>query len=118
MDKNQTLVQHQPRLRTNTCTGSTKRVWSVGYVVRLDAYALPAFGGCCALLALHNSPTNDIVAVLTRDPRIQSVFETALATNKLIAVFGTQLYQQTNPQGERWADVVYNTYRVVLHNVA
>ena len=90
----------------------------VGYVVRLDAYALPAFGGCCALLALHNSPTNDIVAVLTRDPRIQSVFETALATNKLIAVFGTQLYQQTNPQGERWADVVYNTYRVVLHNVA
>lgn len=86
-----------------------------GYVTQLDVYAVPSFNGCCAMVALRDAPT-EIVAVLTRDPRFQTVFETALANNKLLTVFGQRLYHQNDPQGNRWADESYLAYRLVLHN--
>jgi len=86
-----------------------------GYVTQLDVYAVPSFNGCCATIALRDAP-DELVAVLTRDPRFQSVFETALANSKLLTVFGQRLYHQNDPQGNRWADEAYLAYRLILHN--
>ena len=90
----------------------------VGYVARLEVYVVPAFNGCCAYIALRDAPSAEPVAVLSRDPKVQALFEAALVSNKLVAVFGERMYQQTTPAGARWADEVYNVYRVVLHNLA
>ena len=110
-----------PRVSTITVADQTFTVTQAAaglctYVTQLDVYAVPSFSGCCAMIALQNSPHNEVVAVLTREPQFQHIFETALVGNKLLTVFGEQLLNQFNPQGDRWASEVYTAYRVILHS--
>ena len=88
-----------------------------GHVQLVEGYALPAFTGCHALVALRDTP-GKTVAVLTPEIRLQALLETALAKNYLIAFWGYKLTNPPAPRGGTWAVDVYQIDGVILYNMA
>ena len=87
-----------------------------GHVVLVESYALPTYSGCHALVALRDTP-GKTVAVLTSEPRLQSLVETALATGNLIAFLGQKLANPPTPRGGTWAVEVYSIDGVILYTM-
>lgn len=91
-----------------------KTVELFGHVTLVEGYALTSFTGCHALVALRDTP-GKTVAVLTSEQRLQSLLETALATNNLIAFFGQKFTNPPTPRGGKWAVDVYSIDGVILY---
>ena len=97
----------------------------VGHVTLVEGYALPTYTGCHALVTLNpplNSPTamtapNKVVAILTTEQRLQSLFETALMTGNLIHFWGQKDTKPIAPRGGTWSVEVYKTTGVILYNI-
>jgi hypothetical protein len=87
-----------------------------GHVTLVEGYALAAYTGCHALVALRDTPGKTI-AVLTSEVRLQSLLETALATGNLIAVWGWKLSNPPTPGGGTWTVDVYSIEAVILYNM-
>lgn len=87
-----------------------------GHVTLVEGYAVPNYTGCHALVNLRDQP-NKTVAVLTTEPRLQTLFETALATGDLVAFRGSKLLHPPAPLGGTWSVDVYNTHSVILYNM-
>jgi len=88
-----------------------------GHVTLVEGYAIPAYTGCHALVALRDTP-GKTVAVLTSEQRLQSLLETALATGNLIAFLGNRLTNPPTPRGGTWTVDVYSINGVILYNMA
>lgn len=67
-------------------------------------------------MALRDPP-GKLVAVLTSEPRLQSLLETALATGNLIAFLGQKLSNPPTPRGGTWAVEVYSMDGVILYTM-
>lgn len=87
-----------------------------GHVTLVEGYALAAYTGCHALIALRDTP-GKTVAVLTSEQRLQSLLETALATGNLIAFWGRKLATPPTPRGGAWTVEVYDIDGVILYNM-
>jgi hypothetical protein len=87
-----------------------------GRVTLVEGYALPAYKGCHALIALRDIP-GKTVAVLTPEPRLQSLLESALMTGNLIAFWGQKLAHPPTPRGGTWAVEVYSIDGVILYSI-
>jgi hypothetical protein len=87
-----------------------------GHVTLVEGYAVSAFVGCHALVALRDTP-GKTVAVLTSELRLQSLLETALATGNLIAFLGHKLLNPPTPRGGTWSVEVYGIDGVILYNM-
>src|SRR4051812_29113211 len=86
-----------------------------GHVTLVEGYAIPAYTGCHALVALRDTP-GKTVAVLTTEIRLQTLLETALSTGNLIAFLGQKLLFPPTPRGGTWAVDVYSIDGVILYN--
>jgi hypothetical protein len=86
-----------------------------GHVILVEGYALPTFTGCHALIALRDTPGR-IIAVLTSQPRLQSLLETGLATGNLVDVYARRLTSPPSPRGGTWGVDVYHIDGVILYN--
>lgn len=87
-----------------------------GHVTLVEAYDVPSYLGCHALVSLRDTP-GTTVAVLTLSDRIQSLLESALITRNLIAFRGTLLSTPPTPLGGSWSVPVYgNISSVILYN--
>jgi hypothetical protein len=93
-----------------------KSVELFGHVTLVEGYSLPDFEGCHALVNLRDTP-NKTVAVLTTDFRLQSLLESGLETNHLIAFRGYKMAHPPTPLGGTWNVDVYNTNNVILYNL-
>ena len=69
-----------------------------GHVTLVQAYNLVSYVGCHALVALRDTPGRT-VAVLTSEPRLQSLLEAALSTGNLVGVWGHGLKDPSAPMG-------------------
>ncbi len=85
-----------------------------GHVTLVEGYALPQFTGCHALVALRDTP-GKTVAVLTTEPRLQTLLQTALATTHLIAFLGQKMTNPPTPRGGTWGVEVYSIDGVILY---
>jgi hypothetical protein len=89
-----------------------------GHVTLVEGYAIAhGFHGCHALVQLRDTP-DTTVAVLTSDPRLQTLLETALATGNLIAFRGEKLTSPPTPRGGSWSVDVYAIDGVIVYNGA
>ncbi len=88
-----------------------------GHVTLVEGYALPAYTGCHALVALRDTP-GKTVAVMTTEVRLQSLLEQALDTGNLIAFWGYQMTNPPTPRGGTWSVDVYQINGVILYNMA
>ena len=96
-------------------TSATVEQELFGHVTLVEAYALPTFEGCHALVALRDSP-GKAVAVITTDHRLQTVLETALQSGKLIDFYGVRLSKPPTPRGGTWGTTeVYQITGVILY---
>jgi hypothetical protein len=88
-----------------------------GHVTLVEGYALTNFVGCHALVALRDTP-GTTVAVLTSEQRLQSLFETALATGNLIGFTGQKYTSNPpTPGGGSWIVDVYSVVDVILYSI-
>jgi hypothetical protein len=87
-----------------------------GHVTLVEGYAVPAYVGCHALVALRDTP-GATVAVMTTASHLQSLLETALATGNLIAFRGQKLTNPSTPLGGTWSVDVYSIYAVILYSM-
>jgi hypothetical protein len=86
-----------------------------GHVTLVEGYALPAYNGCHALVMLRDAP-GGLVAVMSREPRLQSLLETALSTGDLIAFHGKKNLSPLSPRGGTWgAMTVYDIDGVTVY---
>lgn len=86
-----------------------------GHVTLVEGYAVPAYVGCHALVALRDTP-GTTVAVMTTAAHLQSLLETALATGYLIAFRGQKLSNPPTPLGGSWTVDVYSIFGVILYS--
>lgn len=86
-----------------------------GHVDLVEAYAVPNYHGCHALIALRDVP-GKMVVVMTTETRLQSLLEVALETKSLMAFIGEKLDNPPTPLGGTWAFDVYSLYAVILYN--
>jgi hypothetical protein len=93
-------------------TGSMVELF--GHVTLIQGYNLASYVGCHALVALRDTP-GKTVAVLTSEPRLQSLLESGLSTGKLVAFWGHRLRNPTAPLGGTWTVDVYGIDSVILH---
>ncbi|MEZ4513600.1 MAG: hypothetical protein R3C62_17170 [Chloroflexota bacterium] len=87
-----------------------------GHVILVEGYALAAYTGCHALVALRDTP-GKTVAVLTTEQRLQSLLENALETGNLIAFLGRKFVSPPTPRGGTWSVEVYDIDGVILYNM-
>ncbi|HET6420702.1 MAG TPA: hypothetical protein VFG19_11130 [Geobacteraceae bacterium] len=87
-----------------------------GHVTLVEGYAVPNYTGCHALVALRDTP-GKTVAVMTTEPRLQSLLESSLTTGNLIAFWGQKLTNPPTPMGGTWAVDVYSTSAVIFYNM-
>jgi hypothetical protein len=87
-----------------------------GHVTLVEGYAMPAYTGCHALVALRDTP-GKTVAVMTSEQRLQSLLEAALTTGNLIAFWGYRLINPPTPRGGTWAVEVYSINGVILYSM-
>jgi len=86
-----------------------------GHITLVEGYDLPGFKGAHALLALRDTP-GQTVAVLTHEPRLQCLLETALATGYLVDCWSHRLTHPPTPRGGTWSVDVYGIDGVILYN--
>lgn len=86
-----------------------------GHVTLVEGYALPGFTGIHALVALRDTPGTTI-AVLTKQHRLQTLLETALATGNLVDCWGSLLNHPPTPRGGTWNVDVYAINGVILYS--
>ena len=86
-----------------------------GHVTLVQGYGLSSYVGCHALVALRDTP-GKAVAVLTSEPRLQSLLEGALATGNLVGLRGRRLKHPSAPLGGTWTVDVYGADSVILYN--
>ena len=87
-----------------------------GHVTLVEAYDVPAYKGCHALVSLRDTP-GTTVAVLTLSERIELLLTTALDAGNLIAFRGSLLSHPPTPLGGSWSVPVYgNISSVILYN--
>lgn len=86
-----------------------------GHVTLVEAYDLPNFVGCHALVALRDKP-GKTVAVLTTEERLQNLLQAALVSGHLMAFWGHKLAHPPTPRGGTWTVDVYNIDDVILYN--
>jgi hypothetical protein len=87
-----------------------------GHVTLVEGYAVPTYFGCHALVALRDTP-GKTVAVMSTEPRLQSLLETALATGNLMAFWGQLLPTPPTPRGGTWTVAVYGIDGVILYSM-
>lgn len=87
-----------------------------GHVTLVEGYAVPAYVGCHALVALRDTP-GTTVAVMTTASHLHSLLETALTTGNLIAFRGQRLLNPPTPLGGTWAVDVYSIHGVILYSM-
>ncbi len=87
-----------------------------GHITLVEGYDLSTYIGCHALVALRDTP-GKTVAVMTKEIRLQSLLETALATGNLICFWGKKLTNPPTPRGGTWSVEVYNIDGVILYNM-
>jgi hypothetical protein len=88
-----------------------------GHVTLVQGYSLSSYVGCHALVTLRDTP-GKTVAVLTSEPRLQSLLESALSTGCLMAFWGRKLTDPSAPLGGTWTVDVYGIDSVILYNAA
>jgi hypothetical protein len=98
-----------------SAAGSAVEVF--GHVTLVQVYSLSSYVGCHALVKLRDTP-GKTVAVLTSEPRLQSLLEAALSTGNLVAFWGHKLRDPSAPLGGTWTVEVYGADSVVLFNAA
>ena len=86
-----------------------------GHVTLVEGYALAGFTGVHALIALRDTPGKTI-AVLTKQHRLQTLLETALATGNLVACWGSLLSNPPTPRGGTWSVDVYGINGVIVYS--
>ena len=86
-----------------------------GHVMLVETYVITGFKGFHAVVALRDTP-GKIVAVITTETTLQTLFETALATGNLIAFRGAKNPQPPNPLGGTWSVEVYDINSAILYN--
>lgn len=99
----------------STATIAQPTVELFGHVTLVEGYALPQFVGCHALVTLRDQPGKTI-ALLTMEPTLQSLLETALVTGNLIAFWGAEITNPPTPRGGTWSVKVYSTDGIILYN--
>jgi len=87
-----------------------------GHVTLVEGYALAGFTGAHALVALRDTPGTTI-AVLTKQHRLQTLLETALATGNLVDCWGSLLSNPPTPRGGTWNVDVYGINGVILYSM-
>ena len=107
-------LQRQPAKLTNAALPTVELF---GHVTLVEGYALPGFTGIHSLIALRDTP-NKTVAVLTKQHRLQTLLESALASGYLIAFFGKLQTNPPTPRGGTWAVDVYAIDGVILYGGA
>ena len=100
------------RLDPNQPVGPSVELF--GHVILVEGYDVPNYQGCHALVTLRDQP-GVTVAVLTKQLRLQSLLETALAADRLIAFRGHKLLAPPNPLGGTWGVDVYGINSVILY---
>lgn len=100
---------------TGAKTGSAVEL--AGHVTLVQGYSLSSYVGCHALVKVRDTP-GKTVAVLTSEPRLQSLLESALSTGCLMAFWGRKLTNPSAPLGGTWTVDVYGLDSVMLHNAA
>jgi len=95
-------------------TAQSPTVELFGRVNLVEGYSLPTYTGCHALVALRDTP-GTTVAVMTKEPRLQSLLETALSTGKLVAFWGQKNTRPVSPRGGTWSVTVYDIDGVILY---
>jgi hypothetical protein len=93
----------------------SSRVELFGHVILVQAYDLSSYVGCHALVTLRDTP-GKTVAVLTSEPRLQSLLEAALTSGDLVAFWGHKLSCVSAPLGGSWTVDVYGVDSVILYN--
>lgn len=107
IDTSQTGISRSASARATT-------VELFGHVGLVEGYALRGYTGIHALVALRDTP-GMTVAVLTKQHRLQTLLETALATGNLIAFWGRKLTNPPTPRGGTWNVEVYEIDGVILY---
>ena len=98
-------------------SGAGSAVELFGHVTLMQGYCLSSYVGCHALVALRDSP-GKTVAVLTSEPRLQSLLECALSTGCLVGLWGRKLKDPSAPLGGTWTLDVYGVDSVIVYNAA
>ena len=98
-----------------TRSGAGPTVELYGHVTLVQGYCLSSYVGCHALVALRDSP-GKTVAVLTSEPRLQSLLECALSTGGLVGFWGHKLKCPSAPLGGTWTVDVYGVDSVIVCN--
>ncbi|HEY0078661.1 MAG TPA: hypothetical protein VGB73_08445 [Pyrinomonadaceae bacterium] len=116
MAKKDTSMEDTGITKASSRAGSLPSVQLFGRVTLVEAYALPNFEGCHALVALRDTP-GKTVAVLTSAHNLQNLLETALATGNLMAFRGSKVSNPPTPLGGTWAVDVYLIDSMILYNI-
>lgn len=95
---------------------STATVQLFGHVTLVEGYALPNYNGCHALVKLRDQPGKTI-AVMTKNHKLQTILETALATGNLMCVWAKKLTNPLAPRGGTWNLDVYRINGIILYNM-
>lgn len=93
-------------------SGTMKELF--GHVSLVEGYDLPGYKGCHALVDLRDTP-GTTVAVLSDQPRLQTLLEHGLVSGNLIAFWGTHLTDPPTPMGGTWSVDVYGIVAVILY---
>jgi hypothetical protein len=97
--------------------GGESAVELFGHVTLVQGYSLSSYVGCHALVTLRDTPDRT-VAVLTSEPRLQGLLESALATGNLVGFWGHKLKDPSAPMGGTWTVDVYGVDSVILCDAA
>jgi hypothetical protein len=103
----------RPSSRRRTRLSPTTELF--GHVTLVEGYALPAYHGIHALIALRDTPGKTI-AVLTTQIRLQTLLEAALCTGNLVDVYAQLLSNPPTPRGGSWNVEVYAIDGVILYS--
>lgn len=86
-----------------------------GHCTLVQAYDLPTFQGCWALVALRDNP-GQTVALITTSQRLQAALETALATKNAIYFRGRKYSVPPLPTGGSTTLTVFKPSEVCVYN--
>ena len=86
-----------------------------GHVRLVERHGLTNFNGAHAVIELRDHP-GVMVAVLTKQFRLQSLLESALTSGNLVAFMGTLLPVPPAPRTGTWAMDVYTIDGVTLYS--
>ena len=103
----------RPSARRRTRLSPTIELF--GHVTLVEGYALPAYHGIHALIALRDTPGKTI-AVLTTQVRLQNILEAALSTGNLVDLYAQLLSNPPTPRGGSWTVEVYAIDGVILYS--